>query len=620
MSEKLRGTAGDDRLSTDDPNVNMVIGQRGNDVLDLSTRGGGAYGGMGDDTLIGGGVGARQSHIYGGPGTDHIYFNTGNNEAPFGDHAWGGGGHDKFHFTTDPSQTERVTGRIDDFDPSRDSIWVNDQKINFNNLPENIRIVQLHSQPWILIDERILYALEGARQFEGAYDADYDGDGESIEFGNGETEEAHFLAWPEDWKNGVPEDETRIYHDFNSFFPAKEYTGAVDDWELPTFDFTEGGDKIVGTIANERLIGGDGADYLSGKGGDDLIHAGEYDDTVYGGQGTDSISGGLDNDLIYGDSGADHIYGGSGQDTIYGGLSDDEIYGNNGLDKIFGEAGNDTLSGGWNDDTVYGGAGDDLIYAAYTKLYEEVEFRQFAELYGGEGEDTLHGEVEGDSTMEGGEGDDMIVMHEGAHITITDFIPGEDEVDLNGLMPPSDKIDKMLQEQMREDGGSNMVLSLGTYGALIFENLGEVDRMALLASISQEQPVDESLYTDPTGGTDDPDDPDDDDDDGGEDDGDDDDDNEGEEDDSSDGSCFVATACFGGAAHPDVAWLRQFRNRVLRRSLAGRIFIATYWRVGPILARGVRHKGVSGRVLRKVLGRLVRWGQAVWPEITVPRR
>jgi len=48
--------------------------------------------------------------------------------------------------------------------------------------------------------------------------------------------------------------------------------------------------------------------------------------------------------------------------------------------------------------------------------------------------------------------------------------------------------------------------------------------------------------------------------------------------------CFVATTCFESMWAPEVEVLRRFRDRVLTRSGLGRHVIATYWRVGPILA------------------------------------
>lgn len=601
-SGKVYGTGGNDKLSTAEPGVDIILGQRGDDVLDLSVSGGGAYGGMGDDTLIGGGPGVRQAHMYGGPGNDTIFLNTSKAAAPYGDHAWGGEGSDAFHFTTSPGETTRITGRLDDFDHSRDSLWLNGTKIDLYNLPHNVRIVQEYGQPWILIDNRILYGLEGARQFAGAIDADYDGDGESIEFGNGETEETHFIDWPKAWAKGVPESADLPWHDLNTFFPRDEYVGDVKEWELLPPAYTGGPDIITGTQGNDRLLGMDGADTIYGMGGNDLMHGGEYDDLMYGGDGHDSISGGLDNDKIWGGAGNDIIYGGSGQDTLYGGAGNDFISGNNGLDVIYGGQGHDTLMGGWSDDTIYGDAGNDLIYATFPDAQLAANFSLKAEMYGGSGNDTLHGLTTGSSTISGGEGEDTIVLEGYASAQILDFIPGVDYLDLNGLSPGAEKLNQSLIERIRPDGGTDMTLTLSGAASIVFQGLSELDRAALLASMGQEQPINPPAPPS-TGG-------------GGEEPGDgDDDDTEDEEGDSGGGGCFVATACFGSMTHPDVAWLRQFRNKILRQSAPGRAFIAFYHRYGPYAARAVRYDGPSGAILRRLLGAIVARGRAKWPEV-----
>ncbi len=51
--------------------------------------------------------------------------------------------------------------------------------------------------------------------------------------------------------------------------------------------------------------------------------------------------------------------------------------------------------------------------------------------------------------------------------------------------------------------------------------------------------------------------------------------------------CFVATACYGNADHPDVLVLRAFRDSMLRRWTVGRRFIAWYYRYGPTFAQFV---------------------------------
>jgi hypothetical protein len=70
------------------------------------------------------------------------------------------------------------------------------------------------------------------------------------------------------------------------------------------------------------------------------------------------------------------------------------------------------------------------------------------------------------------------------------------------------------------------------------------------------------------------------------------------------GYCFVATACFGNHQHPTVVALQSFRDAVLLHSIAGRVFVATYYRVGPTLAKTLDRMPVLKPFLRKFLTKL----------------
>jgi hypothetical protein len=71
------------------------------------------------------------------------------------------------------------------------------------------------------------------------------------------------------------------------------------------------------------------------------------------------------------------------------------------------------------------------------------------------------------------------------------------------------------------------------------------------------------------------------------------------------GLCFVATAAFGDSDHPDVVFLRRFRDETLSRRKMGRGFIATYARFGPGLAKLVMKWQPLRRVSRSVIAALV---------------
>jgi Ca2+-binding RTX toxin-like protein len=157
-----------------------------------------------------------------------------------------------------------------------------------------------------------------------------------------------------------------------------------------------GDDTLVGGSEDNSFNGGVGNDTLKGMGGDDTLNGDEGNDTIRGGAGEDSIDGGDDNDTIRGGAGDDDIQGGSGEDNIRGGAGDDTIDGGLGRDTLRGGAGNDTLNGFHQWDVLIGGKGDDV-------------------LTGGFGNDTF-----------------VFGPHDG-HDRITDFVNGQDRIDLSAL-------------------------------------------------------------------------------------------------------------------------------------------------------------------------------------------
>ena len=61
-------------------------------------------------------------------------------------------------------------------------------------------------------------------------------------------------------------------------------------------------------------------------------------------------------------------------------------------------------------------------------------------------------------------------------------------------------------------------------------------------------------------------------------------------------TCFVATAAYQNSEHPDVVFLRYFRDSFLSKHHRGQQFVDWYWRTGPKLAVVVR----KSRILRLV--------------------
>lgn len=82
---------------------------------------------------------------------------------------------------------------------------------------------------------------------------------------------------------------------------------------------------------------------------------------------------------------------------LYGGAGNDTIKGNKGDDELYGGTGNDKLYGGAGDDYLVGGEGDDKLYGGAGHDY----------LVGGEGNDLLKGDA-GDDVLIGGTGTDTL--------------------------------------------------------------------------------------------------------------------------------------------------------------------------------------------------------------------
>lgn len=129
-------------------------------------------------------------------------------------------------------------------------------------------------------------------------------------------------------------------------------------------------DDIAGGDGNDTLIGGDGDDTLDGGAGLDTADYSAATNavlvnlqlgTAFGvGIGNDvltnieAVTGGSGNDVLAASDAGNTLDGGAGNDTLIGGSGGDVLIGGAGTDMLFGGAGNDTaiLSGNWADFTI----------------------------------------------------------------------------------------------------------------------------------------------------------------------------------------------------------------------------------------------------------------------------
>lgn len=175
---------------------------------------------------------------------------------------------------------------------------------------------------------------------------------------------------------------------FASLLAANDTLGGS---AMPDLIRSYGGDDILyGAGGQDSLFGGggndaiharfqpgqgggpdEGATYLRGEEGDDLIVGSPKFDDINGNQGNDSgsggdgddwVVGGRDNDVLAGDAGSDLVYGNLGSDTCDGGLGSDVVRGGQDNDVVYGGAGDDFVSGDRGADTMTGGLGADIFH------------------------------------------------------------------------------------------------------------------------------------------------------------------------------------------------------------------------------------------------------------------
>lgn len=392
--DSIYGGLGDDSL-TGNGGHDIIMGGLGNDTLIAHGHGGGLYGDAGNDYIDARKTGFGQFHIWGGTGNDRIVMSLTNN-AGWGSqayHVYGGEGADRFEFTGVGTTNVVSFSRIDDFDASRDSIWVDGQQINLNALPANMRVVNYVGQQFLLIGNSVVIALEGARLAD-----------EFSAFGTSGAEEAHFWSMTSNggsFPTAIFSQPTVAFVDQVNFVPYSTYA-AVD----AGLNRISSSGAITGTAAGDYIWAWDSAetnDSILGGLGNDVIDANTGRDTVYGGDGNDLIAGGIDRDLLYGDAGADQIWGGGQNDVIYGGAGDDRLHGGTGNDQVFGGLGNDIVNGNDGNDDLRGDDGHDNIGGQ----------NGHDALYGGAGNDTLTGGNDNDSLW-GDAGNDSLVGGAGA--------------------------------------------------------------------------------------------------------------------------------------------------------------------------------------------------------------
>ena len=119
-------------------------------------------------------------------------------------------------------------------------------------------------------------------------------------------------------------------------------------------------DSVYTGLANERILGGKGADRIDIGAGLDAFGE-QGNDFILGNASNNFITGGLGNDTLQGGGASDILRGGAGNDDLFGGDTGNSVQGNKGDDNLFGDAGPDFLRGGLGGDFLTGGTEGDFF-------------------------------------------------------------------------------------------------------------------------------------------------------------------------------------------------------------------------------------------------------------------
>jgi Ca2+-binding RTX toxin-like protein len=222
--------------------------------------------------------------------------------------------------------------------------------------------------------------------------------------------------------------------------PATVFVGGVaGDTVRHVENVTGGGgdDALTGDSKDNVLVGGAGHDTLVGGGGFDVLDGGTGSDTAvfdYPLLGMSlTLNGGVDAGVAYGFLAADVIV--RNVENVVAGFGGDTIVGDAFANTIQGRAGKDTLDGGAGIDTVsYAEKSLPVTLTLNGPLYTaamvggtiEDTIRNFENVIGGSGNDTITGDGldnalfggQGDDTLAGGGGSDTIDGGAGVNVAV----------------------------------------------------------------------------------------------------------------------------------------------------------------------------------------------------------
>ncbi|SHK05824.1 type I secretion C-terminal target domain (VC_A0849 subclass) [Shimia gijangensis] len=389
----------------------VILGRKGDDLIDGGGGNDHLWGGKGHDTLIGG---AGRDHLNGGKGDDVLVYNVSDNNNSV-DRYRGGRGNDTLRIVIDQSDNNATL----QMQIQAIEAWISSGGKGHMSFALGTSTLHLHSI------ENFELIVEGGNDDEIV-----------IEDSNtGSPVDVDMTSDPETADNDRVVTVTGT-DDVNATTGGGNdvvTTSSGDD----VIDAGEGANQIDAGDGNNVVTTASGADTISAGIGNDTIDAGAGDDSIISGDGDDIVDAGDGDDIIVGGSGAgnDYFDGGAGDDTVTypsvsaaSNLTIDLREVNRDGQILDSGAGGTTLDVGAfltgighdadehvgyaydsndemsydilvNIENVVGGAGNDLIYGNFLNN----------QLFGGAGNDVIYG-IGGENYIDGGDGDDTIIL------------------------------------------------------------------------------------------------------------------------------------------------------------------------------------------------------------------
>ena len=462
--ENLSGSAYADILEGD-AGANRLDGGAGEDWLsyagsdagvDVRLRNGTGAGGHAEGDVFAGfeniegsdyndifGGDSNENHLSGGDGNDGLWGSSGN------DVLEGGAGADRLYGG-----------------PDIDTVvyWNSDAAVTINlgdgtgegGHAEGDTIAEVENVDGSRFND-VLEGNDGANRLFGG-----DGDDELKGGGGDDVLEGGAGADRLDGGTGI---DTVLYRDSNEAVTVNLNDGTVTGGHAEG-DVITNVERIIGSVYDDTLVGGDGADWFDGNNGDDVLEGGAGADRLNGGTGTDTVVYRNSNAAVTVNLGNGTFTGGHAEgdeifnvESIEGSDYDDVLTGDNSANRLYGGEGNDVLEGGEGIDWLDGGAGTDTVTYENSKewmrvnllfnegssdvsddtIHEIVNIENVIgsnhrdSIRGDSGENDLYGRA-GNDSLNGGAGDDRLFGEDGEDelrgMTGADRLDGGDGIDI----------------------------------------------------------------------------------------------------------------------------------------------------------------------------------------------